>query len=166
MTTIKYFSYGSNMSSPRLLDRVPSAEFVSTGKLIEHQLRFHKQSTDGSGKCDAAHTQNPDHHVWGVIFDISATEKKTLDRIEGLGSGYGEKVVSIILGNGEQIDATTYYAIQKDSALKPYHWYKEHVLRGARENSLPFDYISIIDSVASIPDPDNDRHAKELSIYR
>ncbi len=66
MTTIKYFAYGSNMSSRRLMDRVPSAQFVSIGKLGEHRLRYHKKSKDGSGKCDIEHTENPENSVWNV----------------------------------------------------------------------------------------------------
>jgi len=165
MKIIKYFSYGSNMSSPRLIDRVPSARFMSIGKIAGHQLRFHKKSKDGSAKCDAEHTQNPGHFIWGVVFCISASEKEALDRIEGLGHGYDEKTVTVILENGDHLEAKTYYAIQKDASLKPYHWYKEHVLRGARENQLPFDYISIIESVQSVTDHDQERQTKELSIY-
>ena len=52
-----------------------------------------------------------------------------------------------------------------DATLNPYNWYKEHVLRGARENNLPHDYISIIEKIESLPDPDMDRHEQELAIY-
>jgi gamma-glutamylcyclotransferase len=77
-----------------------------------------------------------------VLFDISASEKVTLDRKEGLGYGYEKKIFTVILENGDQIEATTYYATQIDSSLKLYQRYKEHVLLGAEENKLPIDYIS------------------------
>ncbi|MEJ2034471.1 MAG: gamma-glutamylcyclotransferase [Deltaproteobacteria bacterium] len=162
---MKYFSYGSNMSSPRLIARVPSAQFVAIGKLPGHRLRFHKKGQDGTAKCDAEHTGNQGHHVFGVVFDISASEKSALDREEGLGYGYEEKLVTVVLENGDQIEAKTYYATRIDPSLKPYHWYKKHVLLGAEEHELPFDYISKIETVESIPDPDPERHEKELSIY-
>lgn len=166
MTTLLYFSYGSNMSTPRLLDRVPSAKAVSIARLKNHKLKFHKRSKHGSAKCDAALTNNPNDTVYGVLFRILASEKPALDKKEGLGSGYKEKIVSVVGPNGETLNAVTYYATDIDSSLKPYDWYKEHVLRGAKEHYLPSEYIKSIETIESIPDPDPRNHEKELSIYR
>ena len=165
MKTMLYFSYGSNMSSRRLLERAPSATFLSIATLKEHRLRFHKKSRDGSGKCDAEHTANPNDCIMGVVFIMSASDKRELDRKECLGFGYKEKTVTVMLENGDRIEASTYLAVETDAALNPYSWYKEHVLRGARENNLPHDYISIIENIRSLPDPDMDRHEQELAIY-
>jgi gamma-glutamylcyclotransferase len=88
---MKYFAYGSNMSTPRLRERVPSCQFTTNAKLLRYQLRFHKRSKDESSKCNAFHTGEDTDIVWGVIFNILAAEKKALDRAEGLGSGYDEK---------------------------------------------------------------------------
>lgn len=151
------------MSSRRLIDRVPSATFISIAKLKEHRLQFHKKSKDGSGKCNAEYTSNPNDCVIGVVLEISASEKDALDRKEGL--GYEDKTVSVLMENGEQIEVVTYYATKIDATLKPYHWYKEHVLRGAKENNLPTVYISMIEKTESLPDPKPDRHKQELSIY-
>jgi gamma-glutamylcyclotransferase len=166
MQTMLYFSYGSNMSSRRLLERAPSAAFLCIATLKEHRLRFHKKSKDGSGKCDAVHTADRNDCVMGVVFEMSASDKKKLDRKECLGFGYEEKTVTVMLENGERIEASTYYSVETDAALNPYNWYKEHVLRGARESNLPHDYISIIEKIKSLPDPDMDRHEQELAIYR
>lgn len=166
MDTMLYFSYGSNMSTPRLTDRVPSARAVTIAQLHKHKLKFHKKSNDGSGKCDAEYTNNAEDIVYGVVFQISASEKQELDSKEGLRNGYEEKNVSVIAQNGEVLDAVTYYATRIDSSLKPYDWYKEHVTRGAHEHNLPPEYIATIDAINSIPDPDKKRHVKELSIYR
>lgn len=165
MSTIFYFSYGSNMSTPRLTNRVPSARVVSIAQLRLHRLKFHKKSRDGSGKCDVEYTSNANDLVYGVVFQISASEKKELDRKEGLGNGYKEKTVSVITQNGEILETVTYYATSIDSTLKPYDWYKEHVLRGAREHGLPPGYIASIEAVNAIADPDKSRYEKELSIY-
>ena len=165
MQTIFYFSYGSNMSSRRLMERVPSARFLSIATLKEHKLQFHKISKDGSGKCDVEHTANRNDRVIGVVFEMTDSDKKKLDRRECLGFGYAEKTVTVILENEDQIEASTYCAVETDATLNPYNWYKEHVLRGARENNLPQDYISLIKKIESLPDPDMDRHAQELAIY-
>ncbi len=154
------------MSTPRLTDRVPSARAVTIAQLHKHKLKFHKKSKDGSAKCDAEYTNNTEDVVYGVVFQISASEKPELDIKEGLRKGYEEKSVSVIAQNGETLDAVTYYATNIDPSLKPYDWYKEHVIRGAREHGLPPEYIATINEINSMPDPDTEKYDRELSIYR
>lgn len=161
-----YFSYGSNMSIKRLLARVPSARKIGTGTLEKHELRFHKKSgKDGSAKCDAHETGDPQHRLHGVVFHISPDEKPNLDWHEGLGKGYETKQVTIVLADGSSIEAYTYYATDIDPGLKPLCWYREHVLRGARENELPAEHIRSIEIVAFDEDTDTERRERELSIY-
>lgn len=160
-----YFSYGSNMSTPRLMDRVPLARAVAVGQLQKHRLRFHKKSKDNSGKCDAECTNNENDVVYGVVFEIATSEKPELDRKEGLGNGYKEKTVSVYAQDGRELEAVTYYATSTDPKLKPYEWYKEHVVRGAREHGLPAEYVNTIEAAEAMLDPDYSRHEKELSIY-
>ena len=161
-----YFSYGSNMSIRRLRARVPSARFVAVATLATHKLKFHKAGNDGSGKCDAAATGSAHDTVIGVVFAISRADKPVLDRKEGLGYGYEEKIVAVTSTEGVTMEAATYYATHTNSTLKPYHWYKEHVMTGARENGLPWLYLRTISSIDSIADPEAERHEVELAIYR
>jgi len=129
------------MSTQRLGSRVTSALKLGTATLFGHDLRFHKVSNkDGSGKCDIYETNEPEHFVIGVVYKIDPTEKPILDRFEGLGYGYDEKLVSVEMSDGV-ISAFTYYATNIEPELNPFHWYKEHVIRGARENELPAEYI-------------------------
>lgn len=162
-----YFAYGSNMSLRRLTapERVPSARRVCIARLPKHQLRFHKRSKDGSAKCDAFYTGDDEHFVIGVLYEVSNYEKKNLDSVEGLGFGYEEKVVTLIKDLGGEQQAVTYYATDIDPHLKPYTWYKDHVLLGAQENNLPAEYISMIESVHALEDPDRERDTLESSIY-
>ncbi len=161
-----YFAYGSNMSAARLKERVPSASALETGLLYEHKLAFHKAGRkDGTGKCDAHHTGATSDYMIGVIFRIDPDHRSSLDRIEGLGNGYTTKDVTIMSLSDQEIKAFTYIATNVNKDLKPFHWYKHHVLYGARENNLPSDYIERILLVESIDDPDLDREKRELSIY-
>ncbi len=160
-----YFAYGSNMSIKRLRDRAPSSCFVSIATLYEHDLRFHKIGKDGSGKCDAQETNNLEHSVIGVVFEIAESEKSELDRKEGLGYGYEQKEVELTTPSGRIINASTYYATSIDPSLKPYHWYKHHVLTGAQENGLPGEYVERISIIESIADPKPERNQREMAIY-
>ncbi len=161
-----YYAYGSNMSARRLLRRVPSAEFIAVAILREHVLAFHKVGfKDGSGKCDIFKTGDPKHYVMGAIFDIDEREKPDLDRIEGLHFGYEEKSVILTSVEGVAFNAVAYYATHINSALKPFHWYKEHVLRGAMEIELPAQYIDKIKAIESVVDPKPCRQVEEMAIY-
>ena len=160
-----YFSYGSNMSLQRMRERVPGAELISTATLFGHQLKFHKLSKDLSGKCDAYCTNRKDDFVIGVVYKIDPNEKRELDRIEVLDYGYVNKTVELQGCQGQAIVAVTYCATIIDQNLKPYHWYKEHVLRGAEAAKLPNEYIESIRNIESLEDPDRLKAQKELSIY-
>ena len=163
---MRYFAYGSNMSLRRLRARVASAVRLDNASLYGHRLRFHKRGRDGSAKCDAQQTGDPAHRVLGVVFEIAGAEKPDLDRYEGVGLGYVTQTVQLTLSNGDQLEAYTYIATLIDSALRPFAWYKEHVLRGALENHLDADYIQAIHHIAADIDPDPEREARELAIYR
>jgi hypothetical protein len=162
---MKYFAYGSNLSIERLRGRVPSAKKLSTGCLRGHSLRFHKESIDGSGKCDAYQTNDDSDEIWGVVFNISDDEKELLDRAEGLGHGYELKTVSISCQT-QEIEAVTYYATRINPGLKPYNWYKNFVVSGAKKNNLPNDYVELLERIEATDDPDAQRRAKNKAILK
>ena len=145
--TYLYFAYGSNLSTERLQGRVPSARARGRGRLLHHSLRWHKRGKDGSGKCDIVSTDGRSV-VWGVLFDIAWDEKPALDAVEGLGTGYFEKEVRIVTDDGECL-ALTYHANPAgiDAALRPFDWYKDYVVRGAREHGLPADYVRALELI-------------------
>lgn len=152
------------MSSKRLLSRLPSAKVAGVAVLPRHRLEFHKVSSrDGSGKCDVV--QSNCDKVFGVLCELEPEEKKTLDKLEGLNCGYDEKRVDVELESGVIVAAITYYATNINPELRPYTWYKRHVLEGAREAGLPLDYIAFIEEIPAVNDPDKNRESYELAIY-
>jgi len=161
-----YFSFGSNMSSARLAARGLSVSSKGLGYLYKHKLAFHKVSSkDGSGKCDIIRTGELSDYVIGVLYDLKPSHKSALDKHEGVGFGYEVKDVQIQTLTDEKVLAFAYHATNINPDLKPYHWYKKHVVFGAIENNFPTEYIDQIESIKSIDDPDPNRAIKELSIY-
>lgn len=152
-----YFAYGSNMSVDRLKKRVPSSVVKGVGSISGCVLKFNKVSKDGSGKGNIQHTGNQDDIVPGVVYAFDKAEKPKLDKAEGLGQGYDEKTVTVSTSKGK-IQAVTYYATKTDNTLKPYTWYKDHVIKGAKENNLPEDYIAKLDQTDAIKDPNPKLH--------
>lgn len=162
---INYFAYGSNMSLARLVARLGAARKLGCYSLPQHELKFHKVGRDGSGKCDAFHTGDSQHFLYGVLFRISHRDKQLLDRFEGLGEGYDEKIVSVFSAGGDVRQAVLYYATHIDQAIGPFHWYKHHVLTGAREALLPGEYIARIEDVSAVVDTDIKRSREQMAIY-
>lgn len=159
---IVYFAYGSNMSTARLRQRMPSCKPLGIAILPGHALRFHKRSTDKSGKCNAFAIGN-DNSVIGVLFSFDPAERAKLDEAEGVGSGYEHAMVTVINDKGRRRKVLTYLATPDyiDDSLKPYSWYKDFVLAGGREHSLPPEYIAeYIESVEAVEDPNKTRDKK------
>jgi cation transport regulator ChaC len=161
-----YFAYGSNMCTGRLRIRVPSARPLFVARLRGYALRFHKRSTDGSGKADAEYTGNDSDSVWGVVFEIDATQKPNLDEAEGLGSGYDEKRINLNDSAGRTYNAWMYYASQshKDARIRPYSWYLRFVVEGAKQHGLLAEYVALIASAESNEDQDQARDARNRNI--
>lgn len=160
-----YFAYGSNMSITRLKRRAPSAIRTGICTLQNHDLRFHKESADGSGKCDAFRTGNSEDFVIGSLFEIDPADKPSLDSAEGLGFGYNEKQIPVVKDSGEICFAVTYYAIRINRTLKPYSWYLQHVIIGAMESNCPAIYVSRIKAIKTMEDDNQERDAQERAIH-
>ena len=163
---VLYFAYGSNMFSARMKNRASSAVVEDSGLLYEHTLAFHKVGRlDGTGKCDAHFTGRREDCLMGVLYRIAPDQVKLLDAIEGCGNGYERKDIAVKTFSGNIVTAFTYCGTKINPDLKPFHWYKKHVLAGAKENNFPDEYITLIESVESIDDHDTDREVRELGIH-
>lgn len=156
------------MSTSRLLARTPSARRKALGRLNGYELRFHKRSSDGSGKADAFRTGRQGDIVWGVIFELSDAELPQLDEAEGVGHGYKRVQVDVKTSRGclvpgaIVVTAWTYLAEATaiDPSLQPYSWYKRYVVDGAHEHALPLEYVMKLEAVPAIEDPDPHRAAR------
>ena len=155
---IHYFAYGSNLHPIRLLHRVPSARLIGLANLDRHRLTFHKRSHDGSSKCNIFETGKASDTVHGAIYEIASEHRSDLDRFEGKGFGYTDSQIRLNYQEEEYL-CFTYFAQQShiEANLKPYHWYKEMVLLGARHLSFPDEYVSSINFIDSIEDPESNR---------
>jgi len=157
-----YFAYGSNLWFARLHARCPSVTKVGMGRLPQHRLSFDKPGKDNSGKCGIEAVDSSDS-VLGVLYKINLEDKLTLDRIEGNGHDYYEEEI-IVHSESGPVDCYTYYPSRLDEATPPWDWYKGFVLAGARQNCFPPMYVSMIEAVESVIDPDQKRRAENLAI--
>jgi len=142
--TIHYFAYGSNMSMDKLRGHAPSSIHLATGYLSRWQLGLNKKGHDGLGRA----TIHPEAggKVWGVVYQMSHSDKEALDKVEGLGKGYREQEVEVVSVSGLVYHALTYVGIRLADNLHVADWYMKHIIDGAEENNLPAEYISKIKS--------------------
>lgn len=168
--SILYFAYGSNMHSARISERASSSQLVTTGRLHGYKLVFHKRGQDGSAKCDAWQSADPDDIVYGVVYRLSEGDKERLDRIEGVNRGYdcSARVIETAHGNSEAF----VYTAQNDyidAALLPFDWYRDLVLAGARAHGFPPSYVERIAVIECVADPDAARathHRRLLAAHK
>jgi hypothetical protein len=155
---IHYLAYGSNLHPLRLTERVPSATLVGPVTIAGYRLVFHKKGRDDSGKCDLLCTGVASDLAYGALYAIEPAHKPHLDRFEGRGRGYLDHPIDVP-HEQQNYRCFTYFAQQThiDAGLKPYHWYKELVILGARHLGFPDDYIRALEKTASAPDHDDTR---------
>ena len=143
-----YFAYGSNMSTARMCARVPEAEVVSSARLAGHRLVCDKQGVDGSGKANLR--SDPEQVAWGVVYRLPGHAWEVLDRFE---VAYARHYTQLTTPAGTPLTAQLYLAIAPSGeALRPFHWYRDHMLAGAREHALPATVIAEIESWSVIVD--------------
>lgn len=156
------FAYGSNMSSARLRKRCSSARKVVNAYLPEYMFACNKVSKDGSAKANILPAMNA--IVWGVIFEIDDNQKSNLDAAEGLGAGYNEATCTIFdsVGNGYRAQIYIADPDATDNSRRPYDWYRQYILTGARENDLPQDYVEQLESIEFEVDADHERRQRNI----
>ena len=158
------FSFGSNMSSNRLLARLPNAKRVGTAILKGYELTFDMFFSDGSGKCSIQKTDKADALVYGVVYEVNTDEKLTLDAIEGPGYDCVDIGVGLIIK--KTIDTHCYIANTHDEDVLPYDWYVKHVHRGALEAGVPKAYSDAILNRPQKSDPNKERAAIEFAVHQ
>ena len=155
------------MASLRLKQRIVSAHALGPASLRGYQLHWHLKSfVDGSAKCNALFTGQELDVVYGVLFEMDFIERACLDSYEGVGKSYEVRLVSVCLHSQLPTEAFAFFALHTNSTVNPFHWYKEHVIRGATEHGLPDDYIASLRQVVSLSDPNEERLVREMSIYQ
>ena len=145
--------------------RARGARPLGTANLERFRLRWNKRSRDGSAKCSVEETGRPEDVVLGVLYGLDVANKKLLDSAEGIGRGYGERSVMVIW-NGNRLRVLTYYATSIDPHAKPYDWYRDLVVAGAREHALPNSYIEKLQSIEVISDTDPAREGRARQVLK
>jgi len=143
-----YFAYGSNLDPAQMVQRCPSARFVTVAKLPDHDLAFTRYS--GRRECgvsDAIAWKR--RAVWGAVFAIAPRDFAALDESEGFKprraaskNAYTRRKRSVWKdGNPrERLAAWIYFATRQEDAPRPNAAYKKLIVDGAKHWQLPSTY--------------------------
>ena len=84
---MNYFAYGSNMDVRQMAFRCPDAVILGSASLAAHAFLI---NTRGFATVIPAANQV----VHGVLWEISPTDDESLDRYEGVASGFYRKDIA------------------------------------------------------------------------
>lgn len=121
---MRYFAYGSNISTNRMIDRgikYSNREFTI---LNGYKLVFNKKASKGDYSFANIEISNTDH-VEGYIYEISDSDILVLDKFEGYPNHYNRIYL-------KEINAIVYIANDNKvvEGLKPQKEYLDLILEG------------------------------------
>lgn len=131
-----YFAYGTNMDPDGMKERAPEAVALGAARLPGWRLTFTADSPDdgfGVPHIDP----DPDGEVWGVLWETTEADMRSLDDYEG--SAYTHEVVAVS-HDGRDVEAVVYLA-KPTGYRKPSPGFVETLIRGAEAHGLPRHYI-------------------------
>jgi gamma-glutamylcyclotransferase len=101
--------------------------------------------------------------VHGVIYSVSHADSRSLDQAEDAGQGY-DRVRLRVSARGRYRAVFTYVARPTaiDTELRPFDWYLEYILRGARYHRLPGRYVKQISRAAPLRDATAARRQRHM----
>jgi len=154
---VLYFAYGSNMDWEQMRERCPSARFVCVAKLPDHRLAFTRRSVKHDcGVADAV--PDPNHEIWGVVYEINETDLGRLDKSEGFSPGRAknsyvrEERHVLAEGDPDKPMATyVYFARREAHPPLPNAEYKRLIVEGAKFWHLPADYVAELERIEIAP---------------
>jgi len=130
---IFYFGYGHNTNNSEFLRRIPDAEHIGVGILKNFRFSI-KHYSDIENKEDT--------ECLGVVWKITLSDLKVLDRDEGLHRHYNRIPVEIEL-NEKKIRATTYIMDPAYQSHKlPSKKYVNYLAVGYKENGIPLQQLT------------------------
>ena len=136
-----YFAYGSNMNLETMKSRCGEENFVgfSNSTLDNYIFYFY-------GRGYANIKESADDKIYGVLYKVNNSCMKSLDRAEGYPNLYQRREVKIKNDFGD-FDAQVYIVENDNTISNPSDFYFESVIVGAKQFSLPEDYINYIKSL-------------------
>jgi hypothetical protein len=132
-----YFAYGSNMDVEQMRVRCPGSQILGTARLDGYRFRINRRGV-------ATVVAEEGAVAWGVVWDLTREDERTLDGYEGVPSGlYSKEEVRIdaqgCRGVADGSRALTYIAADPRPGVAR-AGYLERIIEAALHHGLPQEY--------------------------
>ena len=157
--TTRYFAYCTLLDHDEMRRFCPNAVPVGVGRITGYRVGFAGYTADGArGGCQLL--DEPDHTVFGLVYELSETEAAHLDDISGVGQGFYTRIevaVDMLSDGGAALACVTYVIPQPVLDFRPSTEYVRPILAGARALQLPDEYIAELEAtIAAAVAPDGE----------
>jgi gamma-glutamylcyclotransferase len=142
--TIRYFAYDSNMDVDQIVERVGPVEKVGNAKLPDWRLAFNRKGKDHSGKANIV--ESPGDVVWGVVYELTRDQMGILEVL--FERGYRARELTAFDQSGNPLTVHAFIAKNPDRERPPTPPYKQIIVRGAKKQELPVDYVRFLESIS------------------
>ena len=137
-----YIAYGSNMNIPQMRMRCPGARIIGTSVIEDYQLLFKGSKTGSYLTIEPKEGAT----VPVVIWEVTETDEKALDRYEGYPNFYYKKemtldIKGIITGKVRRRDAFVYIMHEERELGIPSWYYVNTCLDGYRAFGFNEKYL-------------------------
>ncbi|HEY4520060.1 MAG TPA: gamma-glutamylcyclotransferase family protein [Candidatus Paceibacterota bacterium] len=127
----RYFAYGSNMSEEQMAEpeRAPDAKKIGVAVLSNYEFFINARGV-------ASISEKPSKFVQGIVYEISETDEKKLDKREGVPKYYTKQDILAL-------DAFTYVATDNTNnprSPQKQKEYLEKIIEVAENNPFTSEY--------------------------
>jgi cation transport regulator ChaC len=135
-------------------ERCAAAQFVVKALLIDYELQFtHTSNILKSGTADIIPA--PGKSVWGVVYELTAEDRRQLDKKEGVSTKVYQPQDLTVQAEGDpqrSLKVYTYVICSKESPRpKPSTIYLKYLLDGAKKWQLPSSYVELLRATETLP---------------
>jgi len=151
-----YFAYGSNMDEKDLKDwckkenmPFPKWTLLGTACLDGYKLFFNYYSKKRNGGA-ANIMKYSDSKVYGLLFEMDECDIKTIRKKEGVPNCYEEITITVKHKDRNIVKVKTYKVLkekEKSGHQKPTKYYMNLILRNARINGFPSEYVRYLEGI-------------------
>lgn len=128
---IKMFAYGMNTNLEQMAIRCPTAESLGMATLPNYRFEFKRHATI---------EPDPGRETYGVLWNITEKDEKSLDMLEGYPIYYNKKMVTVI-HEGKKLTAMTYLMYPDERLHMPSDSYYQMLEEGYQKHSVPISQI-------------------------
>ena len=144
---MKYFAYGSNLSTAFVRAYCPSAAFVMRADLPNFQVEFRHHSEEYGGGISSI-IETPGAMVKGVIYEIDEKEILALDELESVPQGLYRRDRFLVFGeDGNWHHADLYRVTNPSGPYTPGKIYVDYMVAGAREHQIDPEYTAKLEAL-------------------